>query len=184
MDSGPARDPAAEREELRASLAAIKQASKDALVELRSTVNTLRGVDEDAPRQPAPTVERLDELLAGAAGAGVEVRTETIGARIELPARVDLAAFRIIQEALTNVRRHAGPVPATVTLTYGEHVLVVQVDDDGGAPVDHEKALPGGGNGIPGMRERAQSIGGTLRAGPRPEGGFRVCAELPLDGSR
>ena len=180
----------AERAQLRAALAAIKQASKDALVELRATVNTLRGVDEDAPRQPAPTLDRLDDLLGRAGVTGVEVRTETTGERIELSPRVDLAAFRIVQEALTNVRRHAGPVPATVTLAYGERTLVVQIDDDGPAtehtaPVDHseqrDEAPTGGGNGIPGMRERAQSVGGVLRAGPRPGGGFRVRAEFPLD---
>ena len=185
MDTGPDRDTEAERAEVRAALAAIKQASKDALVELRATVNTLRGVDEDAPRQPAPTLDRLDDLLARAAATGVKVRTETTGEPIELSPRVDLAAFRIVQEALTNVSRHAGPVPATVTLTYDERLLVVQIDDDGpaadhAAPVDDSEQPPGGGNGIPGMRERAQSVGGVLHAGPRPDGGFGVRAELPL----
>jgi signal transduction histidine kinase len=184
MDSGPAKDTAAEREQLHASLAAIKRASKDALVELRATVNTLRGVDEDAPRQPAPTLERLDDLLDGAGKAGVEVRTEVIGERTPLPPRVDLAAFRIVQEALTNVRRHAGSIPATVTLTYGKRAFIVQIDDDGPVQAASADEEPGGGNGIPGMRERAVSVGGTLTAQPRPDGGFRVRAELPLDGDR
>ncbi|WP_344653004.1 sensor histidine kinase [Cryptosporangium japonicum] len=174
--------------ELRASLSAIKQSSKDALVELRATVNALRGVDEDAPRQPTPTLDRLDDLLAGATATGLEVTLTRRGEPPEaLPARVDLAAFRIVQEALTNVRRHAGPVSAVVTLEYGEDTLVVQIDDpgpDGARPDVHldriDEPPPGGGNGIPGMRERAQSVGGTLQAGPAPDGGFRVRAELPL----
>ncbi|WP_157017295.1 sensor histidine kinase [Cryptosporangium arvum] len=179
---------ATSEEELRASLSAIKQSSKDALVELRATVNALRGVDEDAPRQPTPTLDRLDDLLAGATATGLEVTLTRRGEPSEaLPARVDLAAFRIVQEALTNVRRHAGPVSAVVTLEYGEDVLVVQIDDpgpDGARPDVHldriDEPPPGGGNGIPGMRERAQSVGGTLQAGPKPDGGFRVRAELPL----
>jgi len=189
----PVEMSAAEHAELRTSLAAIKQSSKDALVELRSTVNALRGVDEDAPRQPAPTLDRLDDLLAGATATGLRVTAERIGRPRALPPRVDLAAFRIVQEALTNVRRHAGPVDAVVTLEYGDDRLVVRVDDDGpGAPgadapdvhLDSIDEPPeGGGNGIPGMRERAQSVGGTLEAGPRQDGGFRVRAELPWDGA-
>ncbi|MFG1920749.1 sensor histidine kinase [Cryptosporangium sp. NPDC048952] len=174
--------------ELRTSLVAIKQSSKDALVELRATVNALRGVDEDAPRQPTPTLDRLDDLLAGATATGLAVTLERVGEpREPLPARVDLAAFRIVQEALTNVRRHAGPVSAVVTLEYGNDLLVVRIDDpgpDGALPDVHldriDEPPPGGGNGIPGMRERAQSVGGTLQAGPKPDGGFRVRAELPL----
>ncbi|MFI5958518.1 sensor histidine kinase [Cryptosporangium sp. NPDC051539] len=187
------RAEAATEPELRAALAAIKQSSKDALVELRATVNALRGVDEDAPRQPTPTLDRLDDLLAGAGHTGVDVTVETIGKPAgPLPARIDLAAFRIVQEALTNVRRHAGPVPAVVTLDYGDDLLVVQIDDNGpggadaeppDAHLDIDESPEGGGNGIPGMRERAQSVGGTLQAGPRPDGGFRIRAELPLDES-
>ncbi|SHM95731.1 sensor histidine kinase [Cryptosporangium aurantiacum] len=188
----PVEMTAAEHAELRSALAAIKQSSKDALVELRATVNALRGVDENAPRQPTPTIGRLDELLAGATATGLKVTAEQVGEPRPLPPRVDLAAFRIIQEALTNVRRHAGPVPAVVTLEYGADLLVVRIDDDGpqdedeassDVRIDFEQPPEGGGNGIPGMRERAQSVGGTLEAGPRPDGGFRVCAKLPLDGA-
>ncbi|MFB9316325.1 sensor histidine kinase [Cryptosporangium minutisporangium] len=188
----PVEMSAAEHAELRTALAAIKQSSKDALVELRATVNTLRGVDEDAPRQPAPTLGRMEDLLAGATATGLQVTAEQIGDPRPLPPRVDLAAFRIVQEALTNVRRHAGPVPAVVTLEYDADLLVVQIDDDGpvredddssDVRIEFEQPPEGGGNGIPGMRERAQSVGGTLAAGPRPDGGFRVRAELPLDGA-
>jgi signal transduction histidine kinase len=95
-----------------------------------------------------------------------------------LPASVDLAAYRIVQEALTNTRKHAGPARARVVLHYDEHGLTVQVDDDGtGTPMP--QPVSEGGNGLPGMRERAQALGGTITAEPRPEGGFGVRAFLP-----
>jgi len=167
-------------EQARTALIAIKQASKDALREVRSTLGALRGVDEEPPRSPTPSVARLDDLAARVAVAGLEVRTQVDGDPRPLPAGVDLAAFRIVQEALTNVARHAGPATATVQVTYGERDLTVQVDDDGrGTP-----GSPGpGGSGILGMRERATALGGELQAGPRPGRGFRVLARLPLDGA-
>jgi signal transduction histidine kinase len=168
-------------EQTRSSLSAIKQASKEALAELRSVLDILRQEDEPAPRSPTSTLARLDELVSRASAAGLEVRTETEGKARVLPFGVDVAAFRIVQEALTNVARHAGPATATVRITYGERDLTVEVDDDGrGRPV-HNGA--GGGKGIRGMRERAAALGGELQAGPRPGGGFRVRARLPLDGA-
>ncbi|HEX9344030.1 MAG TPA: ATP-binding protein, partial [Actinomycetota bacterium] len=130
----------------------------------------------------------LDDLVAGANAAGITVRTRIEGDPRRLPAGVDLAAFRIVQEALTNVARHAGPASATVTIRYQGRELAVQVDDDGrGAPPDqrrhHAGPAPGGGNGIRGMRERAEALGGQLAAENRPGGGFRVEAMLPLDGT-
>jgi len=141
-----------------------------------------RGQDgEPAPHAPPPALARLGDLAGHAAAAGLQVRAVTSGTVRELPFGVDQAAFRIVQEALTNVTRHAGTDTATVRVRYGQHDLTVQVDDDGqgghgGLP------LPGG-SGIAGMRERAAALGGELLAGPRPEGGFRVTATLPLDGS-
>jgi signal transduction histidine kinase len=99
-----------------------------------------------------------------------------------LPFAVDVAAFRIVQEALTNVTRHAGPATATVQVSYGDQDLSVQVDDDGRGASPPGTA-PGGGKGILGMRERVAALGGELQAGPRPGGGFRVRARLPLDGA-
>jgi signal transduction histidine kinase len=167
--------------QVRGSLAAIKQASKEGLAELRSVLDILRQEGEPAPRSPTSTLARLDELVAQAASAGLEVHTETDGEVRPLPFGVDVAAFRIVQEALTNVARHAGPATATVHLTYGDHDLTVQVDDDGrgGATAD---GAPADRQGIVGMRERAAALGGELQAGPRPGGGFRVKARLPLDG--
>jgi signal transduction histidine kinase len=160
----------------RSALAAIKQASNDALGELRSVLDVLRQGDEQEPRSPASGLAHLGSLVAGAGAAGLEVRTRIDGTPRPLPAGVDLAAFRIVQEALTNVTRHAGPASATVRVGYGEEALTVQVDDDGRGP-----AAAGGGNGIRGMRERVAALGGELTTGPRPGGGFRVQARLPLE---
>jgi signal transduction histidine kinase len=96
-----------------------------------------------------------------------------------LPFGIDVAAFRIVQEALTNVARHAGSATATVRVAYGERDLTLQVDDDGRGPV--AQGTPASGKGILGMRERVAALGGDLEAGPRPEGGFRVRTRLPLD---
>jgi signal transduction histidine kinase len=169
-------------EQTRNSLSAIKEASKEALTELRSVLEILRQEGEPAPRSPTSTLSRLDDLVSQAAAAGLEVRTETAGDVRQLPFGVDVAAFRIVQEALTNVTRHAGAAAATVRIGYGEGDLTVEVDDDGhGGPA--AAPIGGGGKGLTGMRERVTALGGEFRAGPRPEGGFRVWARLPLDGT-
>jgi signal transduction histidine kinase len=171
----------------RTALVAIKQASNDALGELRSVLDVLRQGDEAPPRTPASGLAHLDRLVAGAEATGLEVRTRVEGIPRPLPAGTDLAAYRIVQESLTNVTRHAGPASATVLVRYGPADLTVQVDDDGRGP-----AAPGGGpgptgaangngNGIRGMRERVAALGGELTTGPRPGGGFRVLAHLPLE---
>jgi signal transduction histidine kinase len=169
-------------EQARAALAAVKQASKDALGELRSVLNILRQDGEPVPRSPAPALDQLGDLVAQASAPGLVVRAETEGTVCPLPFGVDVAAYRIVQEALTNVRRHAGPATAAVRLIYGEEDLTVQVDDDGRRSVARQ--MPAGGTGIAGMRERVAALGGQLYAGPRPGGGFRVSAQLPLNGSR
>jgi signal transduction histidine kinase len=167
----------ARRSEARAydALALIKQVSQDTLVELRSLLATLRDVDDVAPRGPAPTLARLDDLVATAAAAGVAARVERCGPASELPASVDVAAYRIVQEALTNVARHAGTDRADVRVVYGDDDVVVQVDDDGRA---REPVVRG--TGLTGMAERAAALGGHFHAGPLPAGGFRVRAWLPL----
>jgi signal transduction histidine kinase len=169
-------------DQARSSLTAIKQASKEALSELRSVLDILRQEGEPAARSPTWTLARLDDLVSQAAAAGLEVRAETDGEVRRLPFAVDVAAFRIVQEALTNVTRHAGPATATVRVSYGDRDLTVQVDDDGRGLSAHGSA-PGSGNGIVGMRERVAALGGDLQAGPRAGGGFRVRARLPLDGA-
>jgi signal transduction histidine kinase len=145
-------------------------------------LDILRQEGEPAARTPTWTLARLDELVSQAAAAGLVVQTETDGEARRLPFAVDVAAFRIVQEALTNVSRHAGPATATVRTSYGDGELTVQVDDDGRGPSPHGAAA-GSGKGIMGMRERVAALGGDLQAGPRPGGGFRVRARLPLDGA-
>jgi signal transduction histidine kinase len=169
-------------EQARSSLAAIKQASKEALAELRSVLDILRQEGEPASRSPTWTLARLQDVVSQAAAAGLVVRTESDGEVRPLPFAVDVAAFRIVQEALTNVARHAGPATATVRISYGDRDLSVQVDDDGRGLSAHGSA-PGSGKGLVGMRERVAALGGDLQAGPRPGGGFRVRACLPLDGA-
>jgi signal transduction histidine kinase len=165
-------------EQARTALVTIKEASGEALREVRSVLGMLRQVDESAPRDPAPGLARIDGLVSRAEAAGLRVRVEVEGAPRPLPAGLDLAAFRIAQEALTNVARHADATTTTVRLTYGRGELTLQVDDDGrggAAP-----STMGTGSGITGMRERAVALGGQLEAGPRADGGFRVRARLPL----
>lgn len=167
------RDP----DQARIALDTIQQTSAEALREVQSVLNTLYPAGEAAPRAPAPGLDRLDELTAD---AGLAVRTVTAGEPRRLPAEIDRAAYRIVQEALTNVRRHAGPgAGATITLEYLPQTLVVQVDDDGGAAGAVPQPPPG--NGITGMRERAATLGGSLTAGPASGGGWRVRAALPAE---
>ena len=129
-------------EQARAALAAIKTVSKDALDELRTMLAALRQGDEDAPRAPAPGLDRLDELVELTRAAGIPVTVQTVGEARPLPAAVDLAAYRIVQESLTNVARHAGPATATVRLTHGPDGLDIEVCDDGQRP-GHQRGLPG-----------------------------------------
>ncbi|MFI9048807.1 sensor histidine kinase [Streptomyces sp. NPDC053427] len=167
-------------EQARTALTTIKTASKEALGEVRQVLDTLR-TRGDAPRSPAPGLERLPELTEQARSAGLAVDVTTEGTRAALPPGTDLAAFRIVQEALTNIVRHSGSRTARVLLRYPPGALEIQVDDDG--PATSAAAEPaGGGNGLVGMRERAAALGGTVEAGPRRDGGFRVRARIPLAG--
>ncbi|MFE2264434.1 sensor histidine kinase [Streptomyces griseosporeus] len=162
-------------EQARTALTTIKAQSKEALGEVRQVLDTLRAPGA-APRTPAPGLDRLPELVEQAAGAGLTV--EVTGRAPALPPGADLAAFRIVQEALTNVVRHSGSRHARVRLERARGALRLSVDDDG--PATGADA-GGSGNGLAGMRERAAALGGTIEAGPRPDGGFRVLAVLPLD---
>ncbi|MFF9624413.1 sensor histidine kinase [Streptomyces griseosporeus] len=162
-------------EQARTALTTIKAQSKEALGEVRQVLDTLRAPGA-APRTPAPGLDRLPELVEQAASAGLTV--EVTGRAPQLPPGADLAAFRIVQEALTNVVRHSGSRHARVRLERARGALRLSVDDDG--PATGAEA-GGSGNGLAGMRERAAALGGTIEAGPRPDGGFRVLAVLPLD---
>ncbi|MFE5893422.1 sensor histidine kinase [Streptomyces sp. NPDC056462] len=162
-------------EQARTALTTIKVQSKEALGEVRQVLDTLR-TPGDAPRAPAPGLDRLPELVEQAASAGLTVEVE--GDPPRLAPGTDLAAFRILQEALTNVVRHSESRHARVHLDHSDRTaLRLRIDDDG--PATGTDA-GGSGNGLAGMRERAAALGGTIEAGPRADGGFRVLAVLPL----
>ncbi|MEW2356173.1 sensor histidine kinase [Spirillospora sp. NPDC029432] len=165
-----------------AALEAIKQASKETLRELRTTLGMLRQVDEAAPTAPAPGVARLDELAERTAAAGPAVRIDAAGAPRDLPAETDLAVYRIVQEALTNVARHSAAAAVTVRVRRDGDAVRIEIDDDGPAvPATGPAGEPAGsGSGLAGMRHRAESLGGTFDAGPRADGGYRVTATLPV----
>lgn len=166
----------------REALSTINEVSRQALTELRSVLGVLRDVGQDAPRAPTPGLDRVDELAATMHAAGLAVRVEREGGPVPLPAGADLAAYRIVQEALTNTARHSGGSAATVRITYREDGVEIEIDDDGGpAGLSGSAPRPGAGHGIAGMTERAQAFGGWLRAGRRPSGGFRVQARLPAE---
>ena len=170
-------------EATRAALGAIKTALKEALDELRAMLAAVRNPGEDAPRAPTRGLARLDELVELTRAAGIAVVVQIIGECRALPAALDLAAYRIVQESLTNVARHAGPATATVRLAYRPDGLDIDVSDDGKAATGNGGRLPGTGSGIGGMRERAVALGGRLTAGPQDGGGFTVSAHLPLGGT-
>jgi signal transduction histidine kinase len=169
-------------ERARLALTTINEVSKHALVELRTVLGVLRDVDEGAPRSPVSGLAQLDGLLENSRATGLDIRLVEEGERRPLPVEVDLAAYRILQESLTNCARHSGGERVTVRLWYGDGELTVDVADDG-AGVSHER-VKGSGKGILGMSERAKAVGGSLHAGPRPAGGFLVHARLPLEGRR
>ena len=141
-------------------------------------LTTLRQ-DDDAPRSPAPGLDRLPELIELTRAAGLNVEVEVAGKALPLPAAVHLAAYRIIQESLTNVARHAGRARVMVRVSYDDGAVHVEIDDDGKVPAGRAAAF-GTGSGITGMRERAAALGGDLSAGFRHGGGFRVSARLPV----
>ncbi|MGH3327807.1 MAG: sensor histidine kinase [Streptomycetales bacterium] len=167
-------------EQARSALRAIKEVSKGTLQEVRATLDVLRG-DEAPPRQPAPGLDRLPDLVSQFAMAGLEVTVTSRGQRPEVASSVDLAAYRIVQEALTNVLRHAASPTAEVVLDHVPGSLTVTITDAGEGLRSGQRGDLPAGRGIAGMRERAASVAGSLSAGPDPGGGFRVSAHLPLD---
>jgi signal transduction histidine kinase len=167
------------------ALQAIKKASKDGLRELRAILNVLRQADEADPTAPAPGVSQLETLVAGACQAGLQTRLTVSGTPLPLPAPVDLAAYRIVQESLTNSIRHAGPATAAVSVRYDPDALLIEVADNGLGTSGDVMQDASGGHGLAGMRERAATVGGTLEIGSvkregEAGGGFRVAARLPL----
>lgn len=171
MDSHP--------EQVRTALEAITAASDEGMRELRAAVGTLRRDGDsaagDLPMAPAPGLHQVDTLVHAVSGPALSATATRTGRVRELPPEIELAAYRVIQEALTNTVRHSGAHSARVDLAYGEHALVLRVEDDGTATTG-----TAAGNGLRGMRERVLGLGGSLSTGAQPDGGFTVHAEIPL----
>jgi signal transduction histidine kinase len=156
----------------------VEETGRHALAELRRLLGILRPEEGEAALAPQPGLARLDDLLAQTRRGGLPVELAVAGAPRALPPGVDLTAYRIVQEALTNTRKHAGPAHAHVSLRYGVELLELEVTDDGPAPTS---GGDGAGHGLVGMRERVALYGGTLEAGPQSRGGFAVRVRLPVE---
>jgi signal transduction histidine kinase len=171
------RDP----ERAREALETIERTGRTALDEMRRSLGVLRRPEADAPLAPQPGLDGLDALIEQARQGGLTVELVTEGEPAPLPSGMDLSAYRIVQEALTNTRKHAGPVRARVAVRYGRRELELEITDDG-APGRPRNGVPrAGGLGLVGMRERVALYGGELHAEYRPAGGFLVRASLPLE---
>ncbi len=183
-------------EEAARALSSIEQTSRSALREMRALLGVLRDEEtgardgagpgtREAALVPAPGLADLESLAERTAEAGVRVNLSVRGERPRLPAGLDLAAYRVIQEAVTNVIKHAATDQCQVTVAYQEDTLTLEVTDNGsgGAASSGGSGLPVAGNGIIGMRERAAMYGGEIRAAPLPGRGFRVTARFPLAGT-
>jgi signal transduction histidine kinase len=166
--------------ESRASFDAIEKTGGDALNEMRRLLGMLRASDEELANAPQPSLAYLDDLLAKVRATGLPVELSVEGTPRELPPGVDVSAYRIVQEALTNALKHAGPSRARVVVRYTTDELGLEIVDDGAGSGESQA----GGHGMIGMRERVSVFGGELTAGPRPEGGYALHARLPLDSAR
>jgi signal transduction histidine kinase len=167
-------------DETRHALDAIEHAGEQALVEMRRLLGLLRHGEGEPSLAPPPSLSRIEELVAGIRASGLPVEMAIEGDPVELPPGVDVSAYRIVQEALTNALKHAGPAHAKVTVTYGAEAVDLAIVDDGrGVP-----AVNGGGYGLAGMRERVAIYGGSLESGPGPGGGYALRVRLPLPSAR
>jgi signal transduction histidine kinase len=170
-------------ERARAPLAAVQDTGRQTIVELRRLLGILREDDQELSLTPQPGLAGLDVLLAETRQAGLPVQLRVEGQPWPLPPGVDLAAYRIVQEALTNTLRHAGPVHAEVVVRYQDHAVELEILDDGPGPGSPPSAGGGSGHGLVGMRERVALYGGTIHAGPRASAGtgYAVRVRLPAD---
>jgi signal transduction histidine kinase len=167
-----------EQDSTRETLASIEQAGRQALVEARRLLGMLRRKDDGSELEPQPSVDHIDVLVEQIERAGLPVTVAVEGEPAPLPAGLDLCAYRIVQEGLTNALKHAGPAHAEVVLRYAPRALDVEVRDDGRGP-SHVNG-DGSGHGLVGMRERVALYGGRLETGAREGGGFEIHAHLPL----
>lgn len=162
-----------------AVLASVERAGREALVDLRRLLGLLRKVDETPSLAPQPSLAQLDVLVAPLQDAGIDVAVHVDGSAEPLPAGVDLTAYRIVQESLTNVLKHAHAHRVEIVIGHRSGRVDIDVIDDGDAS-GRDPAAPGGGHGLLGMRERVSIFGGTMTTGPRPDGGWAVRARLPI----
>jgi signal transduction histidine kinase len=162
----------------RETLSSIEQAGRQALAEARRLLGMLRRDGEHEELQPQPSLDQLEFLVEQVRRAGLPVALDIQGERLALPAGVDLCAYRVVQESLTNTLKHAGPAQAEVLLRYSPQTLSVEVRDNGRG--GSQTNLEGAGHGLIGMRERVALYGGELAAGPRQQGGYEVKARIPI----
>ena len=163
------------------ALRQIEDTGRSALTDMRRMLGIIRNPQDAADLSPQPSITRLDSLIAQARDAGVEVEHEVVGDPRPLPSAMDLSAYRIVQEALTNTIKHAGPARARVVVRYMPDRIEIEVEDDGRGAARELRNGKSGGHGLVGMRERAALYGGLVTAGPRPGGGYSVQATLPLE---
>jgi len=171
------RDPQRARQPLQT----IQETGRQAVGDMQRMLGLLRGECSDRMLAPQPGTEQLGELIAHMAEAGLPVQLRIEGKSRPLPAGVELAAFRVVQEALTNILKHAGPAKASVVVRYGDDALELHVLDDGDGAAPARSADAGQGHGLIGIRERVAIYGGAVEAGPAADGGFELRARLPLD---
>jgi signal transduction histidine kinase len=169
-----------EQRPVREALSSIESTGRQALVEMRRLLGVLRRGDEELALAPQPSLRHLDALVDHVRDAGLPVELRVDGEAAQLPPGVDVSAYRIVQEALTNTLKHAGPAHARVVVRYTREEVELEISDDGRG----RKRIEGGGHGLVGMRERVAVVGGVLESGSPADGGFHVRARLPLDATR
>lgn len=162
-------------------MAQVRDTGREAMVDMRRMLDLLRG-DEDADRAPQPGLAKPEQLVRQTRAAGIRVNVEMTGEMAGLPAGADLGAYRIVQESLTNARKHGCPMldVIRVRVTRSGDEMELRISDDGLGPTRSTERLEQGGHGLVGMRERVAAFGGSLRVGPRPSGGFEVHVQLPI----
>ena len=183
MAEGASMKARTEPERAEQAMLAVRDTGRNALAEMRRMLDVLRS-EEPGSHAPQPGIAQLGQLIEESKASGLPVEMTVQGDPVEVPVGVDLVVYRVVQEALTNARRHAGPLlsKVAVRLCYESDSLEVQITDDGTGLGAISNSEPGGGRGLVGMRERIATYGGELRTGPRPGGGFEVVATLPIGG--
>jgi signal transduction histidine kinase len=166
--------------EVGASLRSIESTGQEALVEMRRLLGLLRSGDEELALAPQPSLEHIERLAETVSAAGLPVEVQVEGEPAPLPPGVDVSAYRIVQEALTNALKHAGPARARVVLRYSPTELELEISDDGTGDAGSENGTRPPGHGLVGVRERAGVYGGVVESGSRPDGGYAVRVRLPL----